>query len=128
MGQILCAFVFGKARVTLLKSITMPRLELVDAVVSVVVREQLRNELSFSEIEETFWMDSQVGPSYLANESRKFHIFLANRVQEVREKTSAKPNQQTKRLVIFMQETSKSQNGSGGPTFFMKGGVAQTSS
>ena len=115
---------------TLLKSITMARLELVDAVVSVIVREQLRKELSFSEIEKTFWKDSQVVPSYLANEHRKFHIFLANinRVQELREKTSANPNQQTKRLVIFMQETSKSQNGSGGPTFFIKGGVAQISS
>ena len=106
MGQILCAFVFGKARVTLLKSITMPRLELDDAVVSVRVREQLRKELSFGIIEETFWRDSQVVPSYLANESRKFHI---------REKTSVNPIQQTKRRVVLMQETSRSQNGSGGP-------------
>ena len=99
MGQILCAFVFGKARVTLLKSITMARLELVDAVVSVIVREQLRKELSFSEIEKTFWKDSQVVPSYLANEHRKFHIFLANinRVQELREKTSAKPANEASR-------------------------------
>ena len=100
----------------------MARLELVDAVVSVIVREQLRKELSFSEIEKTFWMDSQVVPSYLANEYRKFHIFLANinRVQELREKTSVNPNQQTKRLVIFMQETSTSQNGSGGPHSLLK--------
>ena len=56
--------------------------------VSVRVSEQLRRELSLGEIEETFWTDSQVVLGYIANESRKFHIFVANRVQEIQEKTS----------------------------------------
>ena len=54
MGKIHCTFVFGKARVTRLKPITIPRLELAAAVVSVRVSEQLRRELSLGEIEETF--------------------------------------------------------------------------
>ena len=90
MGKIHCTFVFGKARVTRLKPITIPRLELAAAVVSVRVSEQLRRELSLGEIEETFSTDSQVVLGYIASESRKFHIFVANRVQEIQEKTSVK--------------------------------------
>lgn len=77
----------GKARVTPLKPITVPRLELTAAVVSVRVSEMLRRELRYNEIEEVFWTDSKVVQAYIHNDARRFHTFVANRVQQIRERT-----------------------------------------
>ena len=90
-GQIHCSFVIGKARVTPLKPITVPRLELTAAVVSVKTSEQLQRELEHEEVREVFWTDSKVVLGYIANETRRFHIFVANRVQQIQDCTS--PNQ-----------------------------------
>ena len=87
-GDIHCSFVMGKARVTPLKPMTMPRLELTAALVSTRVSEQIKKELPLECHSETFWTDSKVVLGYVKNESRRFHIFVANRVQEIQEKTS----------------------------------------
>ena len=88
-GKIHCSFVMGKARVTPLKKITVPRLELTAAVVSVRVGEQLRRELDVPIMKEVFWTDSKVVLGYIANEVKRFHVFVANRVQEIQDKSSA---------------------------------------
>ena len=87
-GKIHCSFVTGKARLTPLKKITVPRLELTAAVVSVRVSEQLRRELEVEVVKEVFWTDSKVVLGYIANEVRRFHVFVANRVQEIQERSS----------------------------------------
>ena len=89
-GQVHCSFVIGKARVTPLKSVTVPRLELTAAVVSAKIGEQLRKELHIGEIDEVFWTDSKVVLGYIANNSKRFHIFVANRVQQIQDLTSIK--------------------------------------
>ena len=89
-GQVHCSFVIGKARVTPLKSITVPRLELTAAVVSAKIGELLRKELHIGEIDEVFWTDSKVVLGYIANNSKRFHIFVANRVQQIQDLTSIK--------------------------------------
>ena len=90
-GLIHCSFVLGKARVTPLKPVTVPRLELTAAVVSVKSSGQLKRELCYEELEDIFWTDSKVVLGYIANETRRFHVFVANRVQQIQEHTS--PNQ-----------------------------------
>lgn len=57
------------------KPVYIMRLELTAAEVSVRVSEQLRRELHLSNIKGTFWTDSQVVLGYIANESRKYHVF-----------------------------------------------------
>jgi len=89
-GQVHCSFVIGKARVTPLKPITVPRLELTAAVVSVKTSEQLQRELEYEEVRDVFWTDSKVVLGYIANETR-FHIFVANWLQQIQDRTS--PNQ-----------------------------------
>ena len=69
---------------------TIPRLELTAAVTSVRISDQLRRELQFENTEEIFWTDSKVVLGYIANESRSFHVYVANRVQEIQDKTSPK--------------------------------------
>ena len=88
--KIHCSFVIGKARVTPLKSVTVPRLELTAAVVSVRVSKQLRRELDVNITNKVFWTDSKVVLGYIANDVKRFHVFVANRVQEIQEKSSVK--------------------------------------
>ncbi len=85
------AFVSGKARVAPLKMVTIPRLELAAALVSALVSHTLKKELQIPVDEEFFWTDSQVVLSYIANEAKRFHVFVANRVQKIRQLT--KPTQ-----------------------------------
>ena len=89
-GSIHCSLVFGKSRVKPLKQITIPRLELTAATVSVKTSHQIRKELDFDEVQETFWTDSRVVLGYIANESKRFHTFVANRVQQIQDHTDKK--------------------------------------
>ena len=87
-GGIHCAFVPGKSRVTPLKPVTIPRIELQAAVTSVKISQQIRQQLSLDDVQEFFWSDSEVVLGYSANESRRFHVFVANRVQLIQDSTS----------------------------------------
>ena len=83
--EIHCSFVMGKSRVSPIKPITIPRLELTAAVVSVKVASMLKKELDLKISEEVYWTDSQVVLGYLANKNKQFHTFVANRIQTVHE-------------------------------------------
>lgn len=86
--RVHCSLVMGKSRVTPLKPITIPRLELTAALVSSKISYTLRKELEYEPIKEFFWTDSKTVLGYINNDSRRFHVFVGNRVQEIREKTS----------------------------------------
>ena len=87
-GQVHCSFVMGKARVTLLKPVMIPRLELTAALLSVRISASLREELEYDQIAEVFYTDSQVVLGYIKNDARRFHVFVANRVQQIRDNSS----------------------------------------
>lgn len=85
-----CALVMGKARVAPTRIITIPRLELTAAAVSAAVSNFLRSELERKIDEEFFWTDSKVTLGYIKNDARRFHVFVANRVQKIRDSTDPK--------------------------------------
>ena len=87
-GEIHCSLVIGKARVSPTKLTTIPRLELTAAVVSVTISNMLREELGYADGKEYFWTDSKVVLGYINNDARRFHTFVANRVQKIRHSTS----------------------------------------
>ena len=78
----------GKARVAPLKFITVPRLELQAAVVSIKISQWLLKELDYQDVSEFFWTDSSVVMGYINNESKRFHTFVANRIQQIHDHTS----------------------------------------
>nr|XP_054758645.1 uncharacterized protein LOC129264731 [Lytechinus pictus] len=70
------------------KVVKIPRLELTAAVVSAKVHSMLKEELEYHDAEDFFWTDSQVVLGYIHNDARRFHTFVANRVQLIRDRTS----------------------------------------
>nr|XP_017209156.1 uncharacterized protein LOC101887079 [Danio rerio] len=82
-GDISCSLLMAKSRVAPLKITTIPRLELAAAVVSVAVNDMLKEEMNLADAETFFWTDSQVVLGYINNEARRFHTFVANRVQRI---------------------------------------------
>ena len=89
--QTHCSLVMGKARVTPLKPVTVPRLELTAAVVSVKISQWLGEELDYQDVSEFFWTDSKVVIGYISNTTSRFHVFVANRLQQIHDHT--KPQQ-----------------------------------
>ena len=84
-GRIHCCLVIGKSRVAPLKYITMPRMELVAATLSVKISALLKRELQINYDKEIFWTDSEVTLGYIKKESKKFKIFVANKIELIRE-------------------------------------------
>ena len=75
-GKVHCCLLLGKSRVTSLKFVSVPRLELAAAILSVKISQQLKQKLDIeeyiSEVEEFFWTDSQMVLNYISNESKWF--------------------------------------------------------
>ena len=84
-GRIHCSLVMGKACVAPLKYISIPRMELVAATLSVTQFALLKKELQYPDMKEAFWTDSQAVLGYIANKSRKFKTFVAKRVEMIKE-------------------------------------------
>ena len=80
----------GKSRVAPLKPVTIPRLELTAAVCFIRVSQQIHRELEYRIDEDFCWTDSKVVLGYLNNESKRFHVYVANRVQEIQDCTDKK--------------------------------------
>ena len=53
--------------------------------VSVKIAALIRRELDIEWKNETFWTDSKVALGYISNNTKKFKIFIANRIQQIHE-------------------------------------------
>ena len=88
LGRIHCSLVLAKSRVAPLKLVTIPRLELTAALVTAKVGALLKRELEYEQVNEFFWSDSKVVLGYIFNSARRFHVFVANRIEQIRDLTS----------------------------------------
>ena len=84
-GHIPCSLVMTKFRVTPLKFVSIPRLELTAATLSIKVSLRLKKELIISTpITEFYWTDSKVVLGHIKNEAKRSKLFVANRIQLIR--------------------------------------------
>ncbi|KAL4008074.1 hypothetical protein ACER0C_001926 [Sarotherodon galilaeus] len=88
LNQPHSAFIIGKARVTPLKPVTIPRLELTAAVVAAKMDRMVRAELELELDESVFWTDSTSVIKYLKNETARFRTFVANRVAAIKDRSA----------------------------------------
>ena len=87
-GTIHCSLLIGKSRVSPIKYVSIPRLELTAATLSIKMSKLIRKELDIKNYEETYWTDSKVILGYINNEVKRFKIFVANRVQTIKENSN----------------------------------------
>ena len=86
--RIHCSFIMGKARLAPIHEITIPRLELTAAVISVRLSEIIREELEIETDQVNYWTDSTTVLKCLSNDSKRFHTFESNRLTVIRNGSS----------------------------------------
>ena len=86
--EIHVAFALGKARVAPIKSVSVPKLELTAAVVSVRLKQLVRRELNLPNCKSMFWNDSTAVLQSIKNSTKRFSIFVANRLAIIDEHTT----------------------------------------
>ena len=83
--QVQVAFVLGKAKLTPAHATTIPRLELCSAVLGVEMTDLVHEELEQKPDSVTCYSDSKVVLGYISNESRRFYVYVSNRVERIRQ-------------------------------------------
>lgn len=84
LGLIHTSLVVSESKIAPLKQCTIPRLELQAAVLAAKVDRLLRVELDIVIDRSYFWVDSEIVLKYINNDSRRFHVFVGNRVSMIR--------------------------------------------
>lgn len=87
--KLYCAFVMGKSRVAPLKSVTIPRMELIAATMASRMDMLWRKELQMDLVDSVFWTDSESVLKYIQNETSRYKIFVANRVSQILKASNA---------------------------------------
>ena len=77
----------GKSHVVTIKCITIRRMELVAATLLVKASALLQKKPQVLSVRETFWTYSEVVLGYIRNESRKFKVFVASKIELIRDHT-----------------------------------------
>jgi hypothetical protein len=87
-NSIEIAFVAAKARVTPLRAVSIPRLELMGAILGVRLARVIAKNLQEPIGEHFFWSDSTDVIYWVKGQSRRFKPFVANRIAEIHEHTT----------------------------------------
>ena len=82
-GEIHCSFIVARSRVAPIKPVTIPRMELVAAVVGVELTTFLKRELDLKLNNTIFWTDSTSVLQYIKSSSKRFKTFVANRIATI---------------------------------------------
>ena len=80
-------FVFGKSKLAPVRETTVPRLELCAAVLAVDIAEFVTSELHLKMDSVRFFTDSKIVLGYIHNETRRFYVYVSNRIQRIRQST-----------------------------------------
>ncbi|XP_061191762.1 uncharacterized protein LOC133200006 [Saccostrea echinata] len=87
-GQCKVGFMLGKAKVAPISGHTIPRLELCASVLAVEIAQCVLNHLGIQIDSVKYYTDGKVVLGYICNESRRFYIYVANRVDRIRKFTT----------------------------------------
>ncbi|KAK3722273.1 hypothetical protein QZH41_005187 [Actinostola sp. cb2023] len=86
-GDIHCAFVIGKSRLTPVKQVTIPRLELTAAATATRLSSMISREIDVTIDDVIFWTDSTCVLGYINNQDKRFKTFVANKITTIHDTT-----------------------------------------
>ncbi|XP_046557263.1 uncharacterized protein LOC124266512 [Haliotis rubra] len=84
------AFLMGKSRLTPVKPVSIPRLELTAATVAVQIAQLMLKELDTDIDSVTYFTDSTTVLHYINSEKKRYPVFVANRVRLIRDYSGPK--------------------------------------
>jgi hypothetical protein len=88
-GQIDVSLIMGKSRVAPNKPLSMPRLELLGAVLGSRLAKLVKGQLRFINISKTYyWTDSKTVLAWIQSHARNYKIFVALRIGEIHENSN----------------------------------------
>lgn len=90
-GNVEVGFIMGKAKLVPQSEPTIPQLELCAAVLATEMADVIQEELDLKVDAIKFYTDSKVVLGYISNETRRFYVYVHNRVQRIHQ--SSKPEQ-----------------------------------
>ncbi|XP_072516499.1 uncharacterized protein [Salminus brasiliensis] len=89
-GHTEVGFLLGKTKLAPQPELTVPRLELCAAVLAVEIAELIVKEIDLKPSAIRFYTDSKVVLGYICNQSRRFYVYVNNRIQRIRQTTLPK--------------------------------------
>ena len=87
-GSIQVSFVFGKAKLAPSHATTIPRLELCAATLGIKITELINSELDIKPDAVAYYSNSRVVLGYITNETRRFYVYVSNRVERITKSSS----------------------------------------
>ena len=89
-GQVSVNLIMAKCRLAPMRKLTIVRLELAAATLAARQHSLVKEELGIEIDSDHYWSDSMIVLKYIENEDKRFHTYVANRLEIIRSLSSPK--------------------------------------